>query len=43
VFTCRPADYLDAAAIAGDGKGSHTDRDGGLIRGIDLRSVIRRR
>jgi uncharacterized protein YhaN len=43
VFTCRSADYLDAAAIAGDGKGSHTDRDGGLIRCIDLRRAIRRR
>ena len=43
VFTCRPADYLDAAAIAGDGKGSHTDYDSGLIRCIDLRRVLRRR
>jgi uncharacterized protein YhaN len=43
VFTCRPADYLDAAAITGDGKGSHTDYDGGLLRCIDLRRVLRRR
>src|SRR5262249_15933630 len=43
VFTCRPADYLDAPAIAGDGKGSHTDYNGGLIRCIDLRRALRRR
>jgi DNA repair exonuclease SbcCD ATPase subunit len=43
VFTCRPADYLDAAAIAGDGKGSHTDHDGGLTRSIALQKALSRR
>ena len=43
VFTCRPADYLDAAAIAGDGEGSHADHDGGLIRSIALQKSLSRR
>jgi uncharacterized protein YhaN len=43
VFTCRPTDYLDAAAIAGDGKGSHTDHDGGLAKSIALEKALSRR
>jgi DNA repair exonuclease SbcCD ATPase subunit len=43
VFTCRPADYLGAAAIAGDGKCSPTDHDGGLTRSIALEKALSRR
>lgn len=43
VFTCRPADYLDASAIAGNGNGSHTDHDGGLTRSIALQKALSRR
>jgi hypothetical protein len=43
VFTCRPTDYLGSVALVQDGNAAHADYDGGLIRCIDLRKVIRRR
>jgi hypothetical protein len=43
VFTCRPTDYLGSVALVHDGNAAHVDYDGGLIRCIDLRRVLRPR
>jgi hypothetical protein len=42
VFTCRPTDYLGSVPLVQDGNAAHADHDGGLMRCIDLRRVIRR-
>jgi hypothetical protein len=43
VFTCRPTDYLGSVVLVHDGNAAHVDYDGGLIRCIDLRTVLRPR
>jgi hypothetical protein len=42
VFTCRPNDYLDAAALVTDGGSAHLDTDDGFVRAIDLGRVVQR-
>jgi hypothetical protein len=43
VFTCRPADYLQASAIVPKGKAVHKDTDSGSIRAVDLARAVQRR
>jgi hypothetical protein len=42
VFTCRPDDYLGAAALVTDGGSAHLDTDDGFVRAIDLGRVVQR-
>jgi uncharacterized protein YhaN len=43
VFTCRPGDYLEKAALVPEGSAVHADTDGGFVRAVDLGRVLRRR
>ena len=43
VFTCRPGDYLSAAAMVGEDGPIHADSDEGFVRAIDLGRAVRRR
>ena len=43
VFTCRPQDYLAAAAMVPDSGPVHADTEDGFVRAIALERAVRRR
>jgi uncharacterized protein YhaN len=43
VFTCRPHDYLAAAAMVPDSGPVHADTEDGFVRAIALERAVRRR